>query len=113
MTKQEEIREAIDTYTDDRCPFPDDDCEYRAEYGYCISGDDAYKCLLKCLDKLDVVIKVDRELPKNPIKITHHLGLSKEEANTRQLERDCFVKVIQDQMLKAGYVAVEPLIKGE
>ena len=68
---------------------------------------------LRKLDKLGVAIKVDRALPDNPVKIRHHLGLSKEEANARQLEQDCFVQVIQDQMLLAGYVAVEPLIGGK
>ena len=56
-----------------------------------------------------VVIKVERELPDNPVKVTTHFGLTEEEVNTRQLENDCFAKVIQDQMLMAG-VAVEPLI---
>ncbi len=50
----------------------------------------------KLLEKAD-----EQTLPKNPIKITPYLGLTKEEANTRQLESDCFVEVIQDQMLKS------------
>ncbi len=67
--------------------------------------------LISYLHRQGVVIKVDRELPKNPIKITDLLGLTTEEATIRQLESDCFHEVIQDTMLKAGYVAVKPLVE--
>lgn len=63
MTKQEEIREVIDTYTDDVCLYPDKDCEFYTEFWYCISSDAAYGCLMKRLDELGVVLKVEGELP--------------------------------------------------
>jgi len=69
--------------------------------------------ILHYLHSEGMVIKVEKELPKNPINITTDLGLTEEEANIRQLQNNCFVEVIQDQMLQAGWVAVEPLIKEE
>ena len=55
---REEIKKVIDHYTDDDCLYPDKDCKYRGLYNYCISGDDAYKCLMKRLDEIGVVIKL-------------------------------------------------------
>ena len=101
MTKQEKIREGIKDMLS----------------GWGIGNWDidhsAIDDLLNYLHSQGAVLKVDRKLPINPIKITHYLGLSMEEADTRQLEQDCFVQVIQDQMFKAGYVTVEPLIGEE
>ena len=100
MTKQEEIREVIDAHTDDVCLYQDSPCEFRGSYGYCISTDDAYKCLMKRLSEIGVVIKVDRELPESchTVKGEHAHG---------------YYEYGQEDMLKAGYVAVEPLIKQE
>jgi len=92
MTKQEEIMETIDTFTDDICLYPDKDCEWRRRV-YCVSGEDAYKCLMKRLDELGVVIKVERELP-----ICAYWTLA-------DIATD--PKVVA--MLKADYVAVEPI----
>ncbi len=58
-----------------------------------------------------VIIDKDRELPDNPTKVTPYLGLTVVEAREKNLENNCFVKVIQAHMLKAGYVAVKPLIE--
>lgn len=55
MTKQQEIREVIDLYTDDECLYPDKDCKFRDRW--CIEGEDAYKCLMKRLGELGVVIQ--------------------------------------------------------
>ncbi|KKM24121.1 hypothetical protein LCGC14_1608270 [marine sediment metagenome] len=56
-TKQQEIREVIDHYTDDRCLFPDRVCNALGA-GYCSSQEEAYKCLLQRLDSQGVVLKV-------------------------------------------------------
>lgn len=56
MTKQEEIREVIEAYTDDDCLYSKEVCAFRRGE-YCISEEGAYKCLMKRLDELGVVIK--------------------------------------------------------
>lgn len=61
-SKQKEIREAIDTYVDDGCLFPDRSCNALGS-GYCSSYEEAYKCLMERLDKVGVVIKVEDWLP--------------------------------------------------
>lgn len=95
MDKQTEVREVIDAHTDDRCLYPDKGCAWCSKEGYCASDNDAYTCLMKRLDGLGVVIKVDRELPEIH---TAHPAL---------------YKAMQHEMLNAGYVAVESLIKEE
>ncbi len=57
MTKQEEMRGVIDAHTDDVCLYPNRDCEWR-QGGWCVHDENAYKCLMKRLDELGVVIKV-------------------------------------------------------
>ncbi len=56
MTR-EEIREIIDTYTDDGCLYFENDCGFRNDK-YCVSDEASYQCLMKRLDELGVVIKV-------------------------------------------------------
>ena len=100
MTKREEIREVIDIYTDDDCLYPNTTCEWH-KGGYCVSGDGSYKCLMKRLDELGVVIKVERELPEKPDGYDdYYLTWQKYDEG-------------QESMLEAGYVAVEPLIEEE
>lgn len=43
-TKREEIREVIDTYTDNSCLYPDEECESRGENGYCVSTKGGIEC---------------------------------------------------------------------
>ena len=100
MTKQEEIKEVVDTYTDDTCLYPDVECKARGTDNYCRFPDDAYKCLMKRLDGLGVVIKVDRELPDN--KVWHKAE--------REFEAYCAGK---NELIMAGYVAIIPLIEKE
>lgn len=57
---REKIKEVIDAYTDDRCLYPDKDCESRGLYNYCRFSEEAYKCLMQRLDVLGVVIKADK-----------------------------------------------------
>jgi len=61
MGKQEEIRQLIDTYVDDVCLYPDTGCTSESVHrdfpGYCDSTEGAYRCLLKRLGELGVVIK--------------------------------------------------------
>ncbi len=95
MTKQEEIRKVIDTYTDDACLYPESSCAFDRG-GYCVSDDESYKCLMKRLDELGVVIQVERELPKL---------YDDEHPNGFSLPGWC-----TDAYKKAGYVAWEPLI---
>ena len=100
MSKQEEIRKVLNGYVEDDCLYPDKDCKHRTEYNYCRSEDDAYRCLMRRLDELSVVIKAKRRLPSYP----------GDEAFDLLLCSDIYLNS-QDDMLKAGYVAVEPLIK--
>lgn len=99
MTKQEKIREVIDTYTDDGCLYPDKDCVLRQDR-YCLSDEDAYKCLMRCLGELGVVIKVDRPIIRK--------------TGIQDLVVPIEIKIMNElekAYKKAGYVAVEPLIK--
>ncbi len=57
VDKREEIREVIDHYADDGCLYPNKTCEF-FKGSWCVSGDEAYKCLMKRLDGIGVVIKV-------------------------------------------------------
>ncbi len=59
MSKQDIIKEAIDHYADDGCFYPSQDCEHRGGE-YCVITERAYECLVKRLDELGVVIKVDK-----------------------------------------------------
>ncbi|KKN23685.1 hypothetical protein LCGC14_0902440 [marine sediment metagenome] len=97
MTKQQEIREGIDEYVDDDCLYPKTGCVHMPskDFEYCNDRDGAYKCLTKRLTEIGVVIKVDRELPLMPTDPT--LG-------------DCLIWRTQQDMVNAGYVAVESLI---
>ena len=66
--------------------------------------------VLAFLTEMGAVLKVETKLPKNPIRITEHLGLSFDEALARQSEQDCLVLTIQDGMLLAGYTPTAPLV---
>ena len=83
MTKQEEIREGAIISLMDYKGFHKGPTEYIIDY------------VFKYLHSRGVVIKVKRELP---------------ELSWRQKNLEDGVEVQQD-MLKAGYIAVEPLIK--
>ena len=63
MTKRGEIKKVIDAFSDDACLYPDEPCVYRTDK-YCLSSKNAYKCLMKKLAELGVVIRIDRELPE-------------------------------------------------
>ncbi|GAG85094.1 unnamed protein product, partial [marine sediment metagenome] len=113
MTKQEEIRKGIARAI---CVFRDEpkECKVCEETGGCPQWGDVQENterVIQYLHSQDVVIKVERELPKNPIRITDSFGLTEGEVNARQLGNDCFVETIQDDMLMAGFGAFEPLIK--
>ncbi len=100
MTKQEKIKEGMKEILElQGVPYP--------------MSESTVDLILSRQSSQGVVIKMDRKLPENPIKVTNAFGLSEAEVNARQLEGDCFAKVIQDGMLLAGYVATEPLIKEE
>ena len=55
--KRKQIREVIDTYTDDGCLFPDRSCSALGS-GYCSSSEESYKCLMQRLSDLGCVIKL-------------------------------------------------------
>ena len=101
MTKQEEIREVIDAYTDDTCLYPTDKCDFRSR-DCCCDYERAYKCLMKRLNKLGVVLKVDRELPK----VVLGCCVSADD----KLYISAIWEYAQGAMLVASYVAVEPLV---
>ena len=90
-TRQEEIREVIDKYTDDGCLYPEKACVRCSKEGYCASDNDSYTCLMKRLDELDVVIKVEAKMPQFQSRLT-------EEANWALL-------------LKGGWSATVPLVE--
>ncbi|KKN22623.1 hypothetical protein LCGC14_0913320 [marine sediment metagenome] len=95
-----EIRAIIDNYTDDGCSFPKKRCSfYRG--GYCASNNESYKCLTERLGTAGVVIKVDREFTKPK---TYHCSSLPYAQGYFHSEED---------HKKAGYVAVEPLVKGK
>ncbi len=90
MTKQEEIKKAVKTciaieWDDGRPGF---------------DGNRLTQKILEVEDTLGVVIKVDRELPKNPYSDMPDSG-----------EWLGYGLALLD-LTKAGYVAVEPLIEG-
>ena len=62
-SKREEIRGVIDAFVEDKCLYPDIVCDTISTSpflpGYCSSSEGAYKCLMKRLSELDVVIKVE------------------------------------------------------
>ncbi len=99
MNKREEIRKVIDTYTDDGCLFPDRSCNALCG-GYCSSDTESYKCLMERLDKLGVVIQVDRELPK----------FSKCWDEDGHIFHDAIVPVTREDMKEAGFAGFERLI---
>ncbi len=100
MSKQEEIREVIDDYTDDRCLYPDRSCESRSDVGYCSDGEGAYRCLMERLNSKGVMIKVERETMASICGYCEFLDHCKEE------HPEC-----NEFKLEAGYGAVESLIE--
>ena len=107
MTKQKEIREVIDVYTDDGCLFIDRVCDNLAG-GYCLSDEEAYRCLMERLTEIGVVIKVAGELPDHyellMCAIPDKVLISHKDAKWICAKSD-------KNMLEAGYTAVDPLIE--
>tara|TARA_R100001530_G_C4283513_1_gene146186 strand:+ start:230 stop:544 length:315 start_codon:yes stop_codon:yes gene_type:complete len=56
MVKQEEIRGVIDDLIEDVCLYPKKTC-VSFKSNYCLDTDSAYKCLMKRLTELGVVIQ--------------------------------------------------------
>lgn len=126
MTKQEAIREVIDTYTDDVCLYPNMDCEWRGDacssFEYCADGEGAYNCLMKRLGELGVVLKAERELPNNPypksiftMDIDDGVRIQREKLGDKLTTavNGAFARHIyslcQEDMEEAGYLVVKPL----
>ena len=101
LTIRDEIREVVDKYADYTCLYKDDDCESRGRNGWCVSTDASYRCLMKRLGELGVVLRVEKEL--------HVIGLN---GMISSVVHEIQYKE-RDRMLKAGYAAVEPLIDEE
>ena len=103
MSKQEEIRQLIDTYIGDVCLYPDTGCTSESVHrdfpGYCDSTEGAYQCLMKRLGELGVVMTAERELPEI---------LQKQGPHKEWLEKD-----LKRRLLSAGWEATEPLIDKE
>jgi len=104
MTKQEEIREDAIVITKDQLWREGIRDEQRLVVGATLIVDGVFSRL----HSQGVVIKVDRELPKTesekclpPFSVFYRGILLEQE------------KKAQQDMLKASYVAVEPLIEGE
>ena len=69
MPSREKIREVLGSWRDDRCLFlvEDKPCLSNARgNGYCSSDEGFYNCLIKRLDELGVVIKVESSEHTNP-----------------------------------------------
>ena len=98
MSKQEEIREGAIVSLMKYKGFDRGPCEYIVDH------------LAKYYDSQGVVIKVERELPENPIPIPNlkgSVGLPQQLAAVSfQTYRES-----QQDMLEAGYTAVEPLLE--
>ncbi len=121
MSKQDVIREgmALLIPTDCNSCYLDgskeikSDCDDLEEPGSpCLLQLFLAKECLTYLHSQGVVIKVDRELPKNPVMVTDLFGLSKEEALSKNVANDCLVKLAQQDMLRAGCGFFEPLVEG-
>ncbi len=107
MTKQGEIREVIDEYTDDVCLYKSRDCGHHSQprFEYCLSTEGAYKCLMQRLGELGVaIIDKERELPDTP---DYSMCKTIEESTAYQAG---YIQRGAD-FIQAGYVAVVPLIK--
>ena len=105
MSKQEELRVGIDVIFNKWHYF---NTSASSDFLFLSAGQEIVNFLAS---QGVVIIDKDRELPDNPTKVTPYLGLTVAEAREKNLENNCFVKVIQAHMLKAGYVAVKPLIE--
>ena len=99
MPTREEIREGIKLYAAGICIYQDGSYPCPIA-GLGINSEMCLDCLVKKLDKLGIVIKVDRELPL----VTEADVVEWSEAVKNG------IKVCQHLMLKAGYTAWEPLI---
>jgi len=108
MSKQEEIRQVIDIYVDDVCLYPDTGCMSESVHrdfpGYCDSTEGAYRCLLKRLGELGVMLMVEREFPEHILPDTDNVAM----ATYAQGYLNG-----QTTMLEAGYVAMMPLVDKE
>ena len=104
MTKQEEIREAIALeFFNLRCGECGDWGKCFNTRKFCETLYDRVDSFIFILHSQDVVIKINRELPKNPF--------PKEFRNKRAYGRARDWENAIDTILEAGYVAVEPLIR--
>ncbi len=122
MTKQEEIREGIwerigDCLISIGCG--EEGCIH-AETKALEAQETCLESILSYLHSQGVVIKVERELPENPHIITiekvsksYNITLSRnalEVIMLHSLKNEGFEEALET-MLRAGYVAVEPLIR--
>jgi len=105
MSAREDIREVIDIYTDDGCLFPDRSCNALGG-GYCSSDGEAYKCLIEKLSKMGVVIKVDKEFPRNPYKWKRTFPFGEHLPQREWVGWNALAINLEYY----GYTAVEPLI---
>jgi len=100
MSRQEKILEEISNkaYRTFVGVFPELDRDVLVA-----TGDLLAKIVIRYLHENNVVIKVDKELPEPPFDVS---------SDTYRWKKQ-MCRIVQSDMLKAGYVAVEPLIKEE
>lgn len=123
MTKQEEIRKGIAIIFHNierrRLKFTEPNSPFNIEWGQLSwAFKEKYKEMADEVrifeDSQGVVIKVDRELPRNPYFDTHSheylMKLSDEDYSIELGKKYKYLNAQRD-MLKADYVAVEPLIE--
>ncbi len=101
MTKQEEIREGIAKLTEDRFRFPAEEAGliWDKNFNYMLASN-----ILSYLHSQGVVIKVDRELPS----LT---DASRCSPGSYTWNKHIAEFNYQQDMLRAGYGAFEPLIE--
>jgi len=121
MTKQEKIREAMQHLWCQHCKalqkanYTGVECWYNplAEEGafaFCAANEDAISEILRKQVSQGVVIKVDRELLPHEEVTWNKIALMQQSYRATAQE---YHHKGQDEMLKAGYVATEPLIESK
>ena len=109
MTKQEKIREGVASLTRDRFKQPAENAglDWDENFNHYLASD-----ILSYLHSQGVVIKVDRELPEIGIISGQYVSeIDKSDRYWFERPQLAAYRKSQQDMLGAGYAAVEPLIE--
>ena len=119
MATREEIREGLLGYLGcplEAPPYESWNCEHwDKQYGCnrCPLKIPTANYILSYLHSQGVVIKVDRELPENPFDEDINGDWESKEEETYYVGKSNGFETCKSLIIKAGYVAVEPLMEGE